>query len=57
MFAVERGGRTICIDIFQLPMPPHVAPFLHVDVVAGAAKNDHAFYGRPAVQRVIHVFL
>ena len=56
VFGVERRWRTICIDIFQLAMPPHIATFLHVDFVSGPAKNDHMFDGRAAAERVIDIF-
>src|SRR5207248_7173357 len=57
MFAVERRRRTICIDIFQLAMPPHIARLLHVDLVTRAAKTNHAPNGRATKQRVIDIFL
>src|SRR2546423_1728692 len=43
MLAVERHRRAISIDIFQLPMPPHVAAFFHVNVASGASKDNYTF--------------
>ena len=40
MLAVERRRRAIRVDVFHLAMPPDIAAFLDVDVVAGAAEND-----------------
>ena len=57
MFAIERDRRTLGIDIFQLLMPPDVAAFFHVDLVAGAPKNDHPSDRGFAPQCVVDVFL
>ena len=42
VFAIDRCRAAVRIDILQLPMPPNIPPLLHVDVVSGSAKNDHA---------------
>ena len=56
MLAVESSRWAIIIDIFQLAMPPNVAPFLHVDIIVRALKNNHALDRCPAAERVIHIF-
>src|SRR5450432_922883 len=57
MLAIEWDSRTMRVDIFQLAMPPDVAAFLDVDLVAGASENDHALDRRLALQRFIDVLL
>src|SRR5438067_1027123 len=56
MLAVERCRRTVCIDIFQFPVPPDVAAFFYVNFASRATKNDHAFDRRATAQRVVHIF-
>jgi len=41
MLAIEWRRRAVGIDVLQFSVPPNVTAFLHVDVVSGAAKNDH----------------
>ena len=41
MLAIERDRRAIGVDVFELAMPPDIAAFLDVNLVSGAAKNDH----------------
>jgi len=36
-------------------MPPDIPPFFDVNVISGAAKNDHAFYRGAVAQRVIDI--
>ena len=40
MLAVERRGRAVCIHVFQFPMPPNVAAFLHVDVICRRGEKQ-----------------
>ena len=55
MFAVDWRRRTVVIHIFELAVPPNVAPFFHVDLVMRALKNDHPFDRCPDAKRVIDV--
>src|SRR5450432_203700 len=57
MLAIEGNGRAVGVDIFQLAMPPDVAAFLDVDLVAGPPENDHPPDCRPALERFIDVVL
>ena len=42
MFAIHGNGGAFRIDVFRLAVPPHIAPFLDVDVEAGTARHDHS---------------
>src|SRR5262249_54659198 len=55
VLAVHRRRRTIVADVFELAMPPNVAPFFHMDLIMGALKNDHAPHGRAATESIIHI--
>ncbi len=57
MLAVERERGAMRIDIFKFAMPPDVAPFLDVHLVASASENDHAPDRCLALQRFIDVVL
>src|SRR5262249_42472851 len=57
MLAVDGNWWAICIHVLQFPMPPNVAPFLHLDVVSRASKNNYAAHRGAVAERVIHVFL
>ena len=57
MLAVERDGRAIGVDVFELAMPPDIAAFFDVNLVAGAPKNDHPLDRCPALERFIDVLL
>ena len=57
VFTIERHNWTVRIDILQLPMPPNIPPLLHVDVVSGSAKNDHAPDRRSLAKRLIDILL
>src|SRR5919201_3958399 len=56
MLAVEWHRRAVGIDVLQLSMPPNVAPFFHVDLVASALKDDDASDGGAAAERIIDIF-
>ncbi len=55
MLAVNRRRRAVGIDVIQFAMPPHIPPFFDVNVISGAAKNDHPFYRGAVAQRVIDI--
>ncbi len=57
MLAIERGGRTFRIDVFQLAMPPDVAAFLDVNVVASPPENDDPPDRCLAFERLVDVLL
>src|SRR3954453_12917760 len=43
VLAIEGNGRAVGIDILHLAVPPDIALFLDVNIVAGSAKYDDAF--------------
>src|SRR5438309_7138357 len=51
MLGIEGDGLTICADVFQLAMPPRVAPFPHATFIADPFENDPTFYRGTAPQR------
>ena len=55
MLGIEGNGLAIHTDVFQLAMPPNVAPFLHVNFIADAFENDHTFYRGTATQSVVDI--
>ena len=57
MFAVERDGRTIRIDIFSLAMPPYIAAFFDMDIHRGALGNDDAFDLGVSLEGVVDILL
>ena len=57
MFAIHRNGGAFRIDVFRLAVPPHIAPFLDVDVEAGTARHDHSTYLRVVLQGEVHILL
>jgi hypothetical protein len=57
VLAIERSRRAVCIHILQFPMPPNIAPFLHVDVICGATKNNHTPNRTTVTECVIDIFL
>src|SRR5690242_16699573 len=57
MLTIERNRRAISIHVLQLPMPPHVAAFFHVDLIASALENDDAADCRCFAQSVVDVLL
>jgi hypothetical protein len=56
MLAIERSRWAVGIHILQFAVPPNIAAFLHVDLVAGPAKNDYALDRHALAQRVIDIF-
>ena len=57
VFAVERGRRAFGVDIFELAMPPDVASFFDVNLIPGAAKNDHPTDRSSATKCIVNVLL
>src|SRR5213593_2941706 len=57
VLAIKWRSRPVRIHIFQVPMPPNVPGFLHVEVVPGTAKNNHAPDGRAITECVIDISL
>ena len=43
---IHRHGRTMSVHIFKFTVPPHIATFLDVDLLAGALVNNHGFHRR-----------
>ncbi len=57
-FGIERHGRAACIDIFEFAVPPHIASFLDVHILARAAEHDDGLHRRVLpLQGVVHVLL
>ena len=44
MLGIEPHRWAIDIDVFQFAMPPNIATFFHVDLVAGAFVNNYALH-------------
>ena len=57
VFAIQRDGGTIKIDMLQFFVPPDIPAFLHLDFVARALEDDHAPYRCAAAQRFIDISL
>src|SRR5207248_11017950 len=55
MLGIEGNGLAIRTDVFQLAMPPNIAPFLHVNFIAHAFENDHTFDRGAAAQSVVDI--